>query len=47
MYILAITSCPVGIAHTYMAAANLKKQQKKEESRSKLKPRVHKVLKIN
>ena len=25
MYILAVTSCPVGIAHTYMAAANLKK----------------------
>lgn len=25
MYIIAITSCPVGIAHTYMAAANLKK----------------------
>lgn len=29
MYILAITSCPVGIAHTYMAAANLKKAAKK------------------
>lgn len=25
MYIVAVTSCPVGIAHTYMAAANLKK----------------------
>lgn len=29
MYIIAITSCPVGIAHTYMAAANLKKAAKK------------------
>lgn len=29
MYILAITSCPVGIAHTYMAAANLKKAAEK------------------
>lgn len=29
MYILAITSCPVGIAHTYMAAANLQKAAKK------------------
>ncbi|MBU5437028.1 fructose PTS transporter subunit IIB [Tissierella sp. MSJ-40] len=29
MYILAVTSCPVGIAHTYMAAANLKKAAKK------------------
>lgn len=26
MYIVAVTSCPVGIAHTYMAAANLKKE---------------------
>ncbi|MGX6962479.1 PTS fructose transporter subunit IIB [Vagococcus xieshaowenii] len=25
MKIVAVTSCPVGIAHTYMAAANLKK----------------------
>lgn len=25
MYIVCVTSCPVGIAHTYMAAANLKK----------------------
>lgn len=29
MYIIAITSCPVGIAHTYMAAANLKKAAEK------------------
>lgn len=29
MLILAVTSCPVGIAHTYMAAANLKKAAKK------------------
>jgi len=25
MFIVCVTSCPVGIAHTYMAAANLEK----------------------
>ena len=25
MYVVCVTACPVGIAHTYMAAANLKK----------------------
>lgn len=30
MYILAVTSCPVGIAHTYMAASNLEKCAKKK-----------------
>jgi len=30
MYIVAVCSCPVGIAHTYMAAANLKKAAKKK-----------------
>lgn len=29
MYILGVTSCPVGIAHTYMAASNLEKCAKK------------------
>lgn len=29
MYIVCVTSCPVGIAHTYMAAANLKKAAEK------------------
>ncbi len=29
MKILAVTSCPVGMAHTYMAAAALKKAAKK------------------
>lgn len=28
MYIVAVTSCPVGIAHTYMAAANIEKYAK-------------------
>ncbi|WP_055669107.1 PTS fructose transporter subunit IIB [Desnuesiella massiliensis] len=28
MYIVCVTSCPVGIAHTYMAAANLEKAAK-------------------
>lgn len=30
MYLVAVCSCPVGIAHTYMAAANLKKAAKKK-----------------
>lgn len=29
MYIVCVTACPVGIAHTYMAAANLEKAVKK------------------
>jgi len=29
MKIIAVTSCPVGMAHTYMAAASLKKAAKK------------------
>ena len=29
MFIVCVTSCPVGIAHTYMAAANLKKAAEK------------------
>ena len=28
MYIVCVTACPVGIAHTYMAAANLEKAVK-------------------
>ena len=28
-YLLAVTSCPTGIAHTYMAATNLEKAVKK------------------
>lgn len=28
MYIVCVTSCPVGIAHTYMAAAKLEKAAK-------------------
>lgn len=28
MFIVCVTSCPVGIAHTYMAAANLEKAAK-------------------
>lgn len=30
MFLVAVCSCPVGIAHTYMAAANLKKSAKKK-----------------
>jgi fructose-specific phosphotransferase system IIB component len=29
MNIIAVTSCPTGIAHTYMAAAQLEKAAKK------------------
>ncbi|MFW5795251.1 MAG: PTS fructose transporter subunit IIB [Bacillota bacterium] len=29
MYILCVTACPAGVAHTYMAAANLKKAAEK------------------
>ncbi len=36
MYILAVTSCPVGIAHTYMAAANLQKAAKKRNVEIKI-----------
>lgn len=30
MYVVCVTACPVGIAHTYMAAANLKKACEKQ-----------------
>ncbi len=30
MYLVAVCSCPVGIAHTYMVAANLKKAAQKK-----------------
>lgn len=29
MFIICVTACPVGIAHTYMAASNLEKAVKK------------------
>lgn len=41
MYLVAVCSCPVGIAHTYMAAANLKKAAQKKESKSRLRRREH------
>ena len=39
MYLVAVCSCPVGIAHTYMAAANLKKRTQKRELKLKLRRR--------
>lgn len=36
MYLLAVTSCPVGIAHTYMAAANLQKAANKRKVEIKI-----------
>ena len=35
MKILAVTACPVGIAHTYMAAENLQKAGEKLRYRNK------------
>ena len=35
MYIVCVTACPVGIAHTYMAAANLKKAIEKASEKNK------------
>ncbi len=43
-YIVAVTACPTGIAHTYMAEAALKETaEKKWASTSKLKPMALKV----
>ena len=36
MYIVCVTACPVGIAHTYMAAANLKKAIEKAGHEAKV-----------
>ena len=42
MYLVAVCSCPVGIAHTYMAAANLEKGGlQKKGSKSRLRRREH------
>ena len=40
MKIIAVTACAVGLAHTYMAAASLKKPLKIWVWRFKWKPRV-------
>ena len=44
--VLAVTACPTGIAHTYMAADALKNQAKKWVYLLKLKQMVQAVLKI-
>lgn len=36
MYIVCVTACPVGIAHTYMAAANLEKAIKAKGHEAKV-----------
>lgn len=36
MNIIAVTSCPVGVAHTYMSAAALEKAAKKEGHKIKV-----------
>lgn len=45
--VLAVTACPTGIAHTYMAADSLTKKQKKWELESKWKRTVRAELKTN
>ena len=40
MKIIALTSCPVGMAHTYMAAAALKKAAKKLGHEIKVETRI-------
>lgn len=40
MKLLAITSCPNGIAHTYMAAENLQKAAYRLGIQIKLRPKV-------
>ena len=44
-YVLAVTACPTGIAHTYMARDALKKQAEKWASILKLKQMVQAELK--
>ena len=44
--ILAVTGCPTGIAHTYMAAEGLQKRQKKQVVRLKLKQEVRAVQRM-
>lgn len=44
-YVLAVTACPTGIAHTYMARDALKNKQTKWELKLKLKLTVQVVLK--
>ena len=39
MKLLAITSCPSGVAHTYMAARPCRRRLRNMESRSKWRPR--------
>ncbi len=45
MYIVCVTACPVGIAHTYMAAANLEKAFKHAGHEVKVETQAHRDLK--
>ncbi len=47
MKLLAITSCPNGIAHTYMAAENLEKAAKEMDIDLKVETQGLSALKIN
>ena len=44
MYLVAVCSCPVGIAHTYMAAANLKKAAQKKGIEIKVETRLQQKI---
>ena len=41
MKILGVTSCPTGIAHTYMAAEALEKEAKARGYEVKVKPKLY------
>lgn len=45
--VLAVTACPTGIAHTYMAADSLRKKRRKWESTSKWKRTVPQESNMN
>lgn len=45
--VLAVTACPTGIAHTYMAADSLRKKRRKWESTSKWKQTVPQESNMN
>lgn len=47
MKIVAVTSCPSGVAHTYMSAESLELSAKKWASLLKLKHKAPLVSKIN
>lgn len=45
--LVAVTACPTGVAHTYMAAEALLIAAKKKSGQLKSKPKVPQELKMN